>query len=153
MSSINNMIIFSKKLFLSIYLLICLNSYYLNASSLVTLPFTYINKKTNTSTPNANTAKEYFESLLKYPVYTILNINNKSVKFHITLDRYTTYISNKTLSEIDPKHAEIKADEDLFSLDYIGIHRAKYTNSTFDYISNDHNISLNNYLFFMTKEM
>ena len=74
MSSINNlqkyMIILPKKLILSIYLLICLNSHYLNASSLVTLPFTYINKKTNTSTPSSNTPKEYFESLLKYPVYT-----------------------------------------------------------------------------------
>ena len=157
MSSKNNfqksMIILSKKLFLSIYLLICLNSHYLNASSLVTLPFTYINKKTNTSTPCTNSPKEYFESLLNYPVYTTLNINDKPVKFHITLDRYTTYISNKTLLEIDPKHAEIKADEDLYSLDYIGIHRAKFTNSIFEFISNDNNITLNNYSFFMTKEM
>ena len=149
MSSLNNF----QKYILSIYLIICLNSHYLNAIPLVTLPFTYINKKTNTSTPNANSPKEYFESLLKYRVYTTLNINDKPVKFHITLDRYATYISNKTLSEIDPKHAQIKEDEDLYSLDYIGIHRAKFTNSIFDFISNDNTISLNNYSFFMTKEM
>ena len=130
-----------------------MNSHFLNANSLVTIPFTYINKKTNTSTPTTTTPKDYYESLLYYPVYTTLNINNKPVKFHITLDRYTTYISNKTLSEIDPKHAEIKEDEDLYSLDYIGIHRAKYTNSSFEFITNNNNISFNNYSFFMMKEM
>jgi len=158
MSSINNFqkntMKLSKQLILSIYLLICLNSHYMNANSLVTLPFTYINRKTNTSIPITNTPKDYFESLLNYPVYTTLNINNKPVKFHITLDRYTTYISNKTLSEIDPKHAEIKEDEDLYSLDYIGIHRAKYTSSLFDFTANNNNnISISNYSFFMTKEM
>ena len=149
----NNISIFSKRLFLSLLLIIFLNSKNIYIYSTITLPFTFINKKTNTSAPVTTTPKDYFESFLKNPIYTTLKINNKPIKFHLTLDRHTTYISQKTLSEIDPVAAEIKEDEDLYSLEYIGIYRAKYTKSSFDFISNNNNISLNNYTFFMVKKM
>ena len=125
----------SNKILSSLIIIICLNSYILS-SSLVILPFHYINSKTNTSSPITTTPRDYFESFLKHSLYTTIKINNKPLNFHLTLDRHTTYISEKTLQEIDPESAEIKEDEDLYSLEYIGILRAKYTKSSFSFFTN-----------------
>lgn len=59
----------SNKILISIFLLICLNSYILCANSLVILPFRYINNQTKTSSPITTTPKDYFESFLKYNVF------------------------------------------------------------------------------------
>ena len=141
-------------MFLSFLFILLFNLTNIKAGSTISLPFIYINNKTNTSTPITDTPKDYFESLMKNPLYTTIKVNNKDIKIHITLDRYTTYISQKTLLEIDPEAAEIKEDEDLYSLEYIGIYRAKYTNSSFLFKLNDtQDITLSNYSFFMVKEM
>ena len=142
----------SNKIFISIFLLICLNSYILCANSLVILPFRYINNQTKTSSPITTTPKDYFESFLKYNLFSTIKINDKPLDFHLTLDRHTTYISEKTLQEIDAKSAVIQEDEDLYSLKYIGILRAKYTNSSFSFLTNNtQNITTNNYSFFMMR--
>ncbi len=142
----------SNKILSSLIIIICLNSCVLS-SSLVILPFHYINSKTNTSSPITTTPRDYFESFLKHSLYTTIKINNKPLNFHLTLDRHTTYISEKTLQEIDPKSAEIKEDEDLYSLEYIGILRAKYTKSSFSFFTNNtQNITTNNYSFFMMRK-
>ena len=143
----------SKKLLL-LFSLLCFNGNNLYIKSLIVIPFTYINNKFNISSKDANTPEEYFQYYLKGSIYTTINVNNKPLKFHLTLDRYTTYISNKTLSEIAPKSAEIQKNEDLYSLEYIGILRAKYTNISFTFLSNDSkNISINNYSFFMATRL
>lgn len=124
-----------------------LNSFFIN--SLVVLPFSFINKKTNILLQNP-IPTEYFEYYLNGAIYTTIKTNNKPLQSHLTLDRYTTYISEKILQEIAPKSAEINKDEDLYSLEYIGIYRAKYTNTSFSFLSNDNqNISFNTYSFFM----
>lgn len=153
-SSLLNGIKLSKNILISLILFICLNHNNLYINSVVILPFNYINSKTNTSSPITNSSKDYFESFLKYNVYTTISINNKSLNFHLSLDRYTTYISEKTLLEIDPESAEIQKDEELYSLAYIGIYRAKFANSSFTFLSNNtQNISINNYSFFMMRKL
>ena len=118
------------------------------------MPFIYINNKTNSSTPITTTPKDYFMSLMKNPLYTTINVNIKDIKFHITLDFTFLIVLKKLFLENDPEAAEIKEDEDLYSLEYIGIYRAKYTNNSFSFKLNDtQDITLSNYSFFMVKEM
>ena len=139
---------FSKNIFVFLFTIQILNINQIYSNNYITLPFTYINSKSYESN---STSKKYFESLITYPVFTTLKINNKDVTFHITLDRYSTYISEKTAKEIIPEESK---EEKLYSLDYIGIHRAKLQTSTFSFISNtSKNISFNNYSFFMTTQI
>ena len=143
----------SRRAFLSILILMFFNSNYFS-KSLVILPFNFLNKKSSASLNRITNAKEYFEYCLNGALYTTIEINNKPIEFHLSLDRYTTYISEKTLKEIDPKSAEIEKNEDLYSLEYIGIYRAKYANSSFSFLTNKtENISLNNYSFFMVRQL
>ena len=96
---------------------------------------------------------DYCKYYLNGALYTTIEINNKPVKFHLTLDRHISYISEKTLSEIDPESAFVETNEELYSLEYIGIYRAKYAKSSFSFKSNiTQNISLNNYTFFIVRQ-
>ena len=143
----------SNEIFL-LFALLCLTNNNAYIKSLVILPFDYIYNNENNSAKNAKTPKEYFEYFIKGSIFTTINVNNKPLKFHLTLDRYTSYISEKTLLEIAPKSAEIQKNEDLYSLEYIGILRAKYTNTSFTFLSNDSkSICLNNYSFFMVRKL
>ena len=144
----------SIRTFFSIFIFIFFNSNYYFSKSLVIIPFNFINKKSSISLNNITNPKDYFEYYLDGALYTKIKINNKSIEFHLSLDRYTTYISEKTLKEIDPESAEIQKNEDLYSLEYIGIYRAKYANSSFSFLTNKtENISLNNYSFFMVRKL
>ena len=120
----------------------------------ISLDFTYINKKTGNNVPDDSSIKEYFSSLIYNPIYTTLTINDKETKFHITMDRYSTYISEKNLKNIDPKAADEKNEKgNLCSLNYIGIPIALYTNSSFSFMVNNSK-SINPKLsFFMPKQM
>ena len=147
-----NVFFILSKLFLSSFILLNLYANNCLIESLVILPFNFISKKTIESFSKMSAA-EYYEYYLNGALYTTIDINNKPIKFHLTLDRHTSYISEKTLSEIDPESATIQKNEDLYSLEYIGIYRAKYANSSFSFLSNaTQNISLNNYSFFMVRK-
>ena len=63
-------------------------------------------------------------SLMKNPLYTTINVNIKDIKFHITLDFTFLIVLKKLFLENDPEAAEIKEDEDLYSLEYIYIYKA-----------------------------
>ena len=140
----------SSRTFFSIFIFLFLNSNYFFSNSLVIIPFNLVNKKSSISLNNIKTPKDYFEYYLNGALYTAIQINNKPIEFHLSLDRYTTYISEKTLKLIDLESAEIEKNEDLYSLEYIGIYRAKYANSSFSFLTNKtENISLNNFSFFM----
>ena len=130
-----------------------LNNIFIN--SFISLDFTYINKKTAKSTPSTGNAAEYLDSLISNPIYTNLILNNKEIKFHVTMDRYLSYISEKTLKEIDPIAADEKNEKgNLYSLDYVGISRAVLTNSSFTFHINDKEDLDSYYLsFFMSKKM
>ena len=132
-----------------IILISILCSNYVLINSFINLSFTYINKKTGENKPSTSNITNYFESLFSNPIYTTLNINNKNIKFHITMDRYATYISEKTFLEIEPKSANVDSDENVYSLEYIGIYRAIYKNSSLSLLlDKPKNIS-----FFMVKNM
>ena len=130
-----------------------LNNIFIN--SFISLNFTYINKKTGKPIINSGSAEEYLESLITNPIYTNLTINNKEIQFHITMDRFLSYISEKTLKEIDPIAADEKNEKgNLYSLDYVGISRAVYSNSSFSFQTNGSEY-MNSYKlsFFMSKKM
>ena len=129
--------IFIPKKILLLLAILCFYGNNLYIKSLIVIPFTYINNKVDISSKDAKTPEEYFEYYLKGSIYTTINVNNKPLKFHLTLDRHTSYISENTLLEIAPKSAEIQKNEDLYSLEYIGILRAKYANTSFTFLSNN----------------
>ena len=144
---------FPKKIYFFIFIIQVCNIRNIQSTSYINLPFSYINNKSKNSIQNASTPEQYFESLLTYPIFTTLKINNKDIKFHITLDRYSTYISEKTYKEINI-NSEEDNNEKLYSLDYIGINRAKLKKNCFSFISNNSkNISFNNYSFFITTKL
>ena len=143
--------LFMKKVLFSLLIIEIINIQFIFSNSFATIPFSYINKKTGNSKPSATTPKDYFESLFTYPVYATIKINNKNINFHITLDRYSTYISEKTFNEIENNKND---EEKLYSLDYIGINRAKFKNNNFQFLfNNTKNINFNNYSFFVTTKI
>ena len=124
------------------------------SNTFITLPFFYINKNTRESSPNTTTPKSYFESFLNYSVYTKLKINNKDLDLHLTLDRYATYISEKRYKEINPEISNIDNDQKLYSLEYIGIYRAKYRRNKLSLLlNNTKEYIYNNFSIFMTTKM
>ena len=143
-----------KKPFLSILIIICLYTNNLFISSFITLPFTYINKKTNNSNIVESTPKDYFESFIDNSVYTTIKINNKDIKFHLSTERHTIYISEKTLNQNIKENQNINDNTDIFSLEYIGIKEAQLTNSQFPLLlNNSNNIIADNISYFIAKKM
>ena len=123
--------------------------------SYITIPFEYINKDTNTIIPNITTVVSYFESYFENSIFSILKVNNQNIKFHITFDRYATYISNSTLEKLGIKPS-LTYDEEkeiaLYSLEYIGIPRTTFGYSSFDFLQNStKNININNLYFFISQ--
>lgn len=123
-----------RKNFISIFILFIFYSNNLYTNSFIALPFSYINKKTNNSNPLEESPKDYFESFFENTLYTTLKINNQDIKFHLTTERYTTYISDKILNK-DLK--ENNDNQNLYSLDYIGISKAEFTNAQFQFVCNN----------------
>ena len=144
------------KFALSLILIISFNSSSFFIKTFITLPFSYINKNTGESIPNTTTPNSYFKSFLKNPIYTTIKVNNKNLKFHLTIERYATYISANSLKEIDPQsfQSSNNDDENLYSLEYIGIPRTVFTKNSFSFLLNNTiNIIISNYSFFMAKKM
>ena len=139
-----------QKHFISIFLIFIFYSNNLYTKSFITLPFTYINKKANNSNPLEETPKDYFESFLDNTLYTTLKINNQDIKFHLTTERYTTYISDKTMNK---NLKENNNNKNLYSLDYIGIYKAEFTNAQFQFALNNSKNIEENILYFNIKQM
>ena len=144
-----------KKIFISLLMIICLNTNtnFILSKSIVSLPFTYINKKTNNSNIIESTPKDYFESLMANPVYTTIKINNKDIKFHLTTERHTIYISEKTLNQ-NKDNVNDNSNSNLYSLEYIGIPEAQLTNTQFPLLLiNSNNIIADNISYFIAKKI
>ena len=136
-------------------MIICLNTNtnFILSKSIVSLPFTYINKKTNNSNIIESTPKDYFESLMANPVYTTIKINNKDIKFHLTTERHTIYISEKTLYQ-NKDNVNDNSNSNLYSLEYIGIPEAQLTNTQFPFLLiNSNNIIADNISYFIAKKI
>lgn len=140
------------KLYFFVFIFLTSNIY---INSFISLNFNYIDKKTGKNEPDTSNITEYFSSLFNNPIYTILKINNNEVKFHITMSRFSTYISENTLKKVDPIAADEKREKgNLYSLDYIGIPRALLTNSSFGLkINKEKSLKMYNLSFFMAKKM
>ena len=120
--------------------------------SYVIIPFYYEKEiKINTS-KSILSPKEYYEQKLNALAYTDLKINNIYIKFHLTFDRYASYISEKDFNETINDEYNEKAN--IYSLDYIGIPYAKYhTNKLFFMINGTNEKLFNNYSIFTVKNM
>ena len=112
-----------------------------------------ITEKTN---PNITSVRSYFETYLENSIYTTIKVNKKDIKFYLSFERYATYISESTLkkSDIKPTLAyDYEKQEQLYSLEYIGIARTTFGNCTFDLLQNStQTISINNISFFISKK-
>ena len=134
----------------------CFISNKLFIQSYITLPFSYINKKTHNSNFIEKTPKDYFESFINNTLYTTIKISNKDINFHISTERFTIYISEKTIfpnyNEEDKNN--IKDTTNLYSLEYIGISEAKLNKDSFQFLQNKTNyINLNNISYFVIKQL
>ena len=128
-------------------LILSLNFQIILIHSYITLPFEYINKETNTNIPNITSVASYFKSYIENSIYSTIKVNNKNIKFHITFDRYATYISKSTLDQLGI-NPSLEYDEEkevkLYSLEYIGITRTSFAKGSFDFLQNNtQNININ----------
>ena len=144
------------KTFSNILLIISFNFQIFSIHSYITLPFEYINKITEKTNPNITSVRSYFETYLENSIYTTIKVNKKDIKFYLSFERYATYISESTLkkSDIKPTLAyDYEKQEQLYSLEYIGIARTTFGNCTFDLLQNStQTISINNISFFISKK-
>ena len=97
--------------------------------SYVTIPFYYENKNRINTNIQILTPKEYYEQMLNLSTYTNIKVNNKYIKFHLTLDRHTTYISENIFNQIQENSNN--NEQNLYSLDYIGISLASFGKGNF----------------------
>ena len=94
----------------------------------IILPFKYKNKKLS---ENQNEKLSYFESQLENTLYTTMKVYNQEIDFHISMERYPMYISDKIYKRIeDNNNPNKKEPAMLYSLDQIGIDRASLINKT-----------------------
>ena len=144
-----------KSIFIAIVFIISLNSNYFCINGFITLPFAYINKKTKNSNPIESTPKDNFESFIDNSVFTTIKIENKDIKFHLSTERHTIYISENTISQNINKNDEKKIENknNLYSLEYIGISKAEFTNSSFLFLLNNTNILAKNISYFIVKQL
>ena len=118
--------------------------------SYITIPFYYENSAHINSINSVSSAKEYFELMLNLSTYTNVNINNKIIKFHLTFDRFASFMSEKNYNETckNPENIE----QNLYSLSYIGITFANYQTNNFHFIVNETKDLEFNYTLFVVKK-
>ena len=145
-----------KNFFILIIIIKCFipNKFFIKST--ITLPFSYINKKTLNSNFIEKLPKDYFESFINNTLYTTIKINNKDINFHISTERFTIYISENTLIQnFDEEDKNNKKDtKDLYSLEYIGISEAKLNKNSFQFLQNKTNyIDIKNISYFLVKKL
>ena len=147
-----------KNIYVSIsFKLICICLYIIKINdflvfSSVTIPFYYENKNQLNSVISISSPEEYFEQNLKLATYTNIKVNNKIIKFHLTLDRFTSYMSEKDFNKV--QEDKENRDENLYSLDYIGISLANFQKCDFHFLINGTiEKKIENYTFFTVKKM
>ena len=108
------------------------------------------------SNPIESTPKDYFESFIDNSVFTTIKIENKDIKFHLSTERHTIYMSENTVNQNINKNDEKKIENknNLYSLEYIGISKAEFTNSSFLFLlNNTYNILAKNISYFIVKQL
>ena len=141
-----------KKYIIYIFIILSLNDD-IFIKSFITLPFSYINKKTNNSYPITSTPIDYFDSFIDNTIFTILKINNLDIKFHLTTERHTIYISENDLKNLN-ENKNYNNKREQYSLDYIGITRAEIATAPFPLLlNNTKNTIVENISYFIVKQM
>ena len=107
-----------------------------NISSSIILPFNYKNKKEQNKN-EINSKTFYFESKMDNTIYTSMKVYNQYIDFHLSMERYPTYISDEIYQKFnDTKTDPKKIPLTLYSLSQIGIERAALINKTITVKSN-----------------
>ena len=76
--------------YIKFYIIIFINEI---ISSTIILPFSYKNKKENYY--NSNSKTSYFESKMDNTIYTSMKVYNQNIDFHLSMERFPIYISDK----------------------------------------------------------
>lgn len=118
--------------YIKFYIIIFINEI---ISSTIILPFSYKNKKENYY--NSNSKTSYFESKMDNTIYTSMKVYNQNIDFHLSMERFPIYISDKIYKQFNDKNIDNKKDTlTLYSLSQIGINRAALIKKNFFVKSN-----------------
>ena len=113
-------------------------------SSYISIPFYYAKKNEIKISTSSVAPKDYYEQMLNLSTCTNININGKLIKFHLTFDRFATYISEKDYNETCSDKE--KDEQNLYSLGYIGISLASFKENNIHFLLNDSfDIKFNNH--------
>ena len=109
--------------------------------SYIILPFNFSsNYKTDSIIDFISEPKDYFNYYMNNSIYTKIKVDDKLINFKLTMDVYSTYISDKIYI---PKNEdqEIKMEKN-YSLNYINLNKVKMFCDTFDFNTLDKNQSM-----------
>ena len=135
-------------------LIVLLNLGYI--SSYITLPFYFSPKDKTLPKNNFNKEpKNYFKYYMENKIYTKIKVNDKLVDFRLSMDTFTTFISDKIYEPKDKENQEIKIDKN-FTLNYINLNKVKMINDSFYFQNIENNNKIinifNNYTFFQVNK-
>ncbi len=109
--------------------------------SYIILPFNFSsNYKLDSNIDFISEPKNYFNYYMNNSIYTKIKVDDKLINFKLTMEVYSTYISDKIYI---PKNEdqEIKMDKN-YSLNYINLNKVKMFYDTFDFNVLDKNQSM-----------
>ena len=108
-------------------------------SSYIILPFSFsVKNNTNHKINCLIEPENYFRYYMKNTIYTEIKINEKLVNFKLSMDIFSTFISEQIYQPKNKDRQEIIINKN-FSLNYININKAKIFNDSFYF----YNIPLN----------
>ena len=123
-------------------------------SSYIILPFNFSSKYKNNN--DFSDPKSYFEYYMYNTIYTNIKVDDKLIRFKLSMDVYATYVSDNIYIPKNEEGQEVKIDKN-YTLNYINLNKVKMFNDSFDFniIENNKSISelkniykFNNYSFF-----
>ena len=122
--------------------------------SYVSIPFYYENKNQNNSFLHISSPREYYEQILNLSTYVDMKVNDKIIKFHLTTERYASYISEIDYNETEPQEISENNKQQIYSLDYLGITYANLQKTSFNFLVNSTvEQTMKNYSLFIVKKM
>ena len=122
--------------------------------SYVSITFYYENKNQKNSIIHFSSPRDYYEQMLNLSTYIDMKINDKIAKFHLTTERYASYISEIDYNETESQEISENKKQQIYSLDYIGITYANLQKIRFNFFVNSTiEQSINNYSLFLVKKM
>jgi flagellar basal body-associated protein FliL len=144
-----------KKLHLLIIIIVLKISF---ISSYITLPFYFSLKGNEGENTNFDSEpKNYFKYYMQNTIYTKIKVNDQIVNFRLSMDTFTTYISDKIYNPENIDNKEVKIDKN-YTLNYINLNKVKMVNESFYFenIGNNSNQKelkiFNNYTFFQVNK-